>query len=68
MDASSGIAHHLNETAALIWEQCNGQHTSDDLVNLLLSHYDIERDQAEKDITLILSSLAELDLIETSTT
>lgn len=63
MDASCGTAHHLNETAGLIWAQCDGLHTVDDLVAELLIHYDIDQSQAKQDILQILTSLTELGLL-----
>jgi methyltransferase-like protein len=40
----------LNETGSYIWEKIDGTRTVKDIVNELITEYDIDRETAEKDV------------------
>jgi hypothetical protein len=41
----------LNETGSYIWEKIDGTRTAADIINDLISEYDIDRETAEKDVS-----------------
>ena len=56
----------LNETAAYLWESVAGKEafTTDDLVALLLSEYEVEESVAREDCELIVERWKEMELVE----
>lgn len=55
----------LNDTAAYIWEQVVGKDfTKDDVVNLLLERYEVDRETASKDVDILLGKWVEAGLAE----
>jgi methyltransferase-like protein len=40
----------LNETGAFIWEQLDGKRTVEEIIELLINEYEIEKDIASKDV------------------
>lgn len=47
----------LNETAAFLWENLDGKRTVEDLVELLVAAYEINRDNAELDVFEFIKDL-----------
>ena len=54
----------LSESGALLWERLQDDATIDDLVEVLLAEYEVERDQAEKDVRAFVAYLSDNGLIE----
>ena len=56
----------LNETAAYLWESVAGKEafTIDELVELLLSEYEVEEPVAREDCELIVERWKEMELVE----
>ena len=54
----------LNETAVFIWNKLVDGATEEELVNAILSEYDVERGIAEKDVANILSVLKQIGAID----
>ena len=54
----------LSESGVLLWERLQNDVTIDDLVEVLLAEYEVERDQAEKDVRAFVSYLSENGLLE----
>ena len=54
----------LSESGVLLWERLQNDVTIDDLVEVLLAEYEVERDQAEKDVRAFVSYLSESGLLE----
>lgn len=55
----------MNETAAFLWQQV--EHKDFDapmLVDLLVEHYDVTAETAEKDVAALLQTWREADIIE----
>ena len=60
-DIAGDIAVHLNETAALVWRNCDGRRTVADLVTLVEAGL---AEAADEDVVLMaLDSLSERGLI-----
>ena len=54
----------LNETATVIWERMNeGDFEVADLVKSLTDTYDIDEEQARKDVSSILGTMRKLEMI-----
>jgi len=47
---AKNIIIHANETAALIWQLCDGNNTEQDIVKILSSTYPDSRDQITRDV------------------
>lgn len=55
----------LNESAACIWDKVVGEDfTEEDMVNVLLGEYEVERAQAEADVKALAASWKEAGLVE----
>lgn len=54
----------LSESGALLWERLRADASVDDLVEVLLAEYEVERDRAEKDVHAFVGYLRDNDLIE----
>ena len=47
----------INQTGALIWKNCDGQTSVGQLVELVCSEYQVDREAAEKDLVEFLDAL-----------
>lgn len=56
--------HRLNEVGSFLWESMDKVSTSSALLNLLTTHYDIEHEQAKKDIDIFIKDLTERGLLD----
>ena len=63
-ELQTGKTYVLNATTALVWQRCDGQTTSQQLVDLLQSHFDLRRQQAETVLQLALDELSAAQLLE----
>ena len=54
----------LSESGALLWERLQNDASIDDLVEVLLAEYEVERDQAEMDVRSFVAYLSDNGLIE----
>jgi len=63
IDSASGQAHHLNETAALIWDGCNGSTSVDDLVERVLTAFDADSESARRDVLAAIQQFQDLGLL-----
>jgi PqqD family protein of HPr-rel-A system len=63
-DGESEQVHHLNATASLVWERCQGGATSAELAEGLCSRYAVEVAQAQADVERILQYLADARLLQ----
>jgi len=59
----SGEVIHLNEVAAEIWKVIDGKRQISEIVGHILSHFDVSREEAEKDTLDFLKSLLDKNLI-----
>ena len=65
-DKARKMAHPLTQTATLIWQACDGEHTLAAIVDELAAAYDAPRDAIEGDVTTFLRQLTDLHLLEES--
>lgn len=54
----------LNETGAFLWEKLKNETTKEELLDALLSEYDVEKSVAESDVNEFLKTLHEKELLE----
>ncbi len=54
----------LNETGYLLWKKLEEGAEKEDLVNLLLSEYDITNEIAESDVTAFIEKLEKAGILE----
>jgi PqqD family protein of HPr-rel-A system len=63
-DRRNGRAHVINESAAQIWELCDGQNTLDQIVSALAAAYALSAADVRADVQDILAKFHELRVIE----
>ena len=56
--------HHLNRTAACVWESCRRGCSTDEIVGELCRLFSVEADEARRDVEEILEQFVEADLIQ----
>ena len=54
----------LNETAARVWELIDGNNQEEDIVRTLVAEHEVDPDQAQADLSSLLSELKEIGAIE----
>jgi hypothetical protein len=64
LDLKSGLIHQLNPTANVVWEQCDGQSSIDEIAHHLLQLYEVDEKTAVKDVMEAVERLRELGLME----
>ena len=55
---------NLNETGAFLWKLLEKSSTESEMVDALLSEYDVDRGTAEKDVKAFTDKLMEAKLVE----
>jgi pyrroloquinoline quinone biosynthesis protein D len=63
-DRGNGRAHVINESAAQIWELCDGQHTVDQIVSAFAAAYGLPTADVRADVQYILAKFHELRVLE----
>ncbi|MCC7261209.1 MAG: HPr-rel-A system PqqD family peptide chaperone [Candidatus Latescibacteria bacterium] len=63
-DGESGQVHHLNATAAQVWEGCRNGATREELAAVLCSRYAVEVARAQADVARILEHFAGVRLLQ----
>jgi Coenzyme PQQ synthesis protein D (PqqD) len=63
-DRRNGRAHVINESAAQIWELCDGQHTLDQIVIAFAAAYQLPQPDVREDVQYILTRFHELRVLE----
>jgi hypothetical protein len=63
-DRRNGRAHVINESAAQIWELCDGQHTLDQIVSAFAAAYALPTVDVQADVQYILAKFHELGVLE----
>lgn len=53
----------LNELASFIWDLLPEAESEEDILNAVLSEYEVEKEVAEKDIAEFLSKLTKMEII-----
>lgn len=62
-DARSGQIHHLNETAAFIWEACAQGTAAASITQGLCARYEVGPDEAHQQVTRLLAALSRAGLV-----
>ena len=65
LEQQQGKLHHLNSTAAWIYERCDGR-TADAIATEFSESYGVDRSVADRDLDAIAGQLAQLGLIQTA--
>ena len=63
-DRRNGRAHVINESAAQIWELCDGQNTFDQIVRAFAAAYTLPVADVRADVQYILAKFHELGVLE----
>jgi coenzyme PQQ synthesis protein D (PqqD) len=63
-DRRNGRAHVINESAAQIWELCDGQSTLDHIVSAFAAAYALPATDVQADVQYILAKFHELRVLE----
>jgi hypothetical protein len=66
LDQVRNRAHRLNRTAALVWQNCDGRHTVEDLSLLLQQKLELEQPD-ERVVRLALKQLRRLQMVDLET-
>jgi len=56
--------YSMNETSSFIWEQIDGRRTEDELRELLCAEFDVDAEEAGRDLRELLEALQETGAIE----
>ena len=62
-DRRNGRAHVVNQSAARVWELCDGRATLDEIVSAFAASYDMPPAAVYDDVTSILSKFRELRIL-----
>ena len=60
---ADGSTYHLNPTAVLVWERCDGRSTTREIAQQLADAYDVKFDEALNDVEELVLWLAESTLL-----
>lgn len=60
----SSLVHHLNPSAALVWQLCDGQATVGDLARDIAEEYELEGSEVEGQVASVIAEFDALDLVE----
>jgi hypothetical protein len=63
-DRRRGRAHVINESAAQVWELCDGRNTFDQIVNAFAAAYEVPASDVREDVRYILTKFHELRVLE----
>ncbi len=63
-DTRTAIAYPITESAARIWNLCDGASSVADIVTALEEHYDVDRETVERDSLQLIAELVEKELRE----
>ncbi len=63
-DAEQGLVHHLNATAALVWEGCQAGASSDDLEGQFAHEFGVAAAVARRDVERVIADFIESGLLK----
>lgn len=63
-DPETRATHRLNATARFIWENCDGNHTADDIALEMAKVWDVPPDQARTDVAAAVDLMIARRLLE----
>ena len=63
LDIPSGQYFELNDVGALLWERLDGTNSVEDLIDVVLAEYDIDRQTASTDVEDLLGEMIRAGLV-----
>lgn len=63
LNQASHQVHHLNPSAAFVYECCDGVASVDEIVSAVVARFDVDLDSARHDVAETLTRLEKLELI-----
>jgi len=63
-DTATATAYPITESAARIWELCDGEHTFPQIIDELEPRYDIDRETLQKDTLSLIEDLVGRELLD----
>jgi hypothetical protein len=64
LDRRNGAIHQLNQTAAFVWDLCNGDTSLEAIAARLTEAFEIDLDAARRDVGTTLDTLNAIGLLE----
>ena len=64
LNLDNGSYYTLNKTGTFIWSLLDGKLDVNQLVELLTQHFDVAKDEAQKDVFALIANLKKEGLIE----
>lgn len=64
LDVATSQIHQLNPTACFIWSQCDGLKSVEQIADIVVERFEVDRATAMEDIEKTLQQLDDLKLIE----
>jgi hypothetical protein len=68
LDRRGGLIHQLNQSAAAVWERCDGGSSINDIANHFTKFYEVDLETAISDVAKVVSQLRDLHLLEAEKT
>lgn len=62
-DKNSGLVHHLNRTASMIWQCCDGEHSCNDIVRTIGEQFEATEENITEDVMTTLTTLEKEGLL-----
>ena len=63
-DTATATAYPVTESAAHVWELCDGAHTAQQMIDELESRYEVDRETVEKDTLDLIEDLRVKELLD----
>lgn len=60
----SNLVHHLNPSASIMWQLCDGEATVKDLAQEIAEEYQLDRDRVRYEVAGLIGELDTLGLVE----
>ncbi len=60
----SSLVHHLNPSAALVWQLCDGEATVGQLALDIAEEYELEASEVQEQVASVIAEFDALDLVE----
>lgn len=64
LNLKTGVYHSLNAVGTRIWSLLQEAKTANDILDVIVNEYEVERDCCERDLLMLLQELANEKLIE----
>lgn len=63
LDSAAGCSYNLNAAGTMIWKLLDGVHTPDDIAAAICQTYEVEHEQALRDVEDIIEDLRRNNLL-----